>query len=316
MAKGYLIGDAFKDKIKSTIARVDGWIDGSDVTKIETRFESMQVAPGQPVRVAAFPRTVSWSKGQAQQITFYTHTGTAFGLATTGAEGTATAVNICNDFSLMPAGDNDPKFGPTPTMTWCIISKSKGGANVAIEGPQDQPFRICTFTGAWAVGTSKTVTFKNQASPNTASATNLFFPVTSTATAIINCAIAREGTAWYLIDVPLVTATAVFVTGTAAMTFASGTETATLISGTTAGVSAAGTTTKNIITDVLLTASLNTSDCTITIGKTLTSASMTFVTGTATALHVTGTATAMVVSSTATAVFATGTVTATYLTFG
>jgi hypothetical protein len=40
MAKGYLIGDAFKDKIKSTIARVDGWIDGSDVTKIETRFES------------------------------------------------------------------------------------------------------------------------------------------------------------------------------------------------------------------------------------------------------------------------------------
>jgi len=142
-------------------------------------------------------------------------------------------------------------------------------------------FRICTFTGAWAINGEKTVTFRGvTTTPNTVSAMNLFFPVTSTATGDRSCAIAKDGTAWYLIDVPMATATAIFVTSTSSMTFVSGT--------------AAGT----VVTNVLLSASLNTSDCTITIGKTLTTASRAFV------------------SSTATAVFVTGTVTATYLTFG
>lgn len=196
-------------------------------------------------------------------------------------------------------------------------------------------FRVCTFTGAWSIGSSKTVTFKNQtATPNTVSATNLFFPVTSTASATKDCAIAKDGTAWYLIDVPMATATAVFVTSTATRTFVSGTAmatvisqtaTATVIAGTATAVSVSGATTQNVITDIAVSGLLNTSDCTITIGKTLTTASMTFVTGTATALSVTGTATAMivsqtaaaiVVSQTATSVFVTGTVTATYISFG
>ena len=186
-----------------------------------------------------------------------------------------------------------------------------------VGGVSAKTFRVCTFTGAWSIGSAKTVTFRNQTTtPNTVSATNLFFPVTSTATATKDCAVAKDGTAWYLIDVPLATATAVFVTGTQTRTFASGTATATVISGTTTGISASGTTTQNVITDIAITASLNTTDCTITIGKTLTTASMTFVTGTANSVFVTGTATAMVVSQTATSVFVTGTVTATYLTFG
>lgn len=63
-------------------------------------------------------------------------------------------------------------------------------------------FRVCTFTGAWSTGATKTVTFKNQTStPNTAIATNLFASITgNTSTSVVfNCAIAREGTAWYLI---------------------------------------------------------------------------------------------------------------------
>jgi hypothetical protein len=57
-------------------------------------------------------------------------------------------------------------------------------------------FRICTFTGAWSKGASKTVTFKYQTStPNTASATNLFAEVPASG----DCAIARDGTAWFLI---------------------------------------------------------------------------------------------------------------------
>jgi hypothetical protein len=63
-------------------------------------------------------------------------------------------------------------------------------------------FRVATYTGAWAIGSAKTVTFKNRTStPNTVSATNLFFPVTSTAAGSRDCAVAKDGTAWFLIDV-------------------------------------------------------------------------------------------------------------------
>jgi hypothetical protein len=100
-------------------------------------------------------------------------------------------------------------------------------------------FRVCTFTGAWSIGSSKTVTFKYQtATPNTASATNLFFPVTSTAQ--LDCAIAKDGTAWFLIDVPFYTASASF------------------------------------ITSISVTASLNTTTCAITVGTTASTATATF----------------------------------------
>ena len=106
-------------------------------------------------------------------------------------------------------------------------------------GGGGKPFRVCTFTGAWSIGSSKTVTFKYQtATPNTASATNLFFPVTSTAQ--LDCAIAKDGTAWFLIDVPFYTASASF------------------------------------ITSISVTASLNTTTCAITVGTTASTATATF----------------------------------------
>lgn len=122
-------------------------------------------------------------------------------------------------------------------------------------------FRVCTFTGAWSIGSSKVVSFKYQtATPNTVSATNLFFPITNTATGDRDCAIAKDGSQWYLIDVKLAERTAVFVTSTA--------ETSRL-------------------TDMTLSASLNTSACTITIGKTLVTASTILVTGTVTGTYLT-----------------------------
>jgi len=123
-------------------------------------------------------------------------------------------------------------------------------------------FRICTYTGAWSIGDAKTVSFKYQtATPNTVSATNLFFPITNTATATArDCAIAKDGTAWFLIDVRLAERTAVFVTSTSAT---------------------------SRLTDVTLSASLNTSACTITIGKTLVTASTILVTGTAAGTYLT-----------------------------
>jgi hypothetical protein len=69
----------------------------------------------------------------------------------------------------------------------------------AIPPSQRKVFRVATFTGAWSIGATKTVTFKYQTStPNTAVALNLFAVVPSP-TGSGDCAIAKEGTAWFLI---------------------------------------------------------------------------------------------------------------------
>jgi hypothetical protein len=115
-------------------------------------------------------------------------------------------------------------------------------------------FRVCTFTGAWSINDTKTVTFRNQtATPNTVAAVNLFFPFPAATNATTDCAIAKDGTAWFLIDVPFEAATAVFVGATAST---------------------------SVMQDVTLSASLNTSACTISIGKTLVTASVTIVSST------------------------------------
>lgn len=78
-------------------------------------------------------------------------------------------------------------------------SREQGGLTFDHPMPQSgKVFRICTFTGSWNIDAAKTVTFKYQtATPNTVSATNLFANITATGTR--NCAIAKEGTAWFLI---------------------------------------------------------------------------------------------------------------------
>ena len=85
--------------------------------------------------------------------------------------------------------------------------------NPRMEGGGGVVFHIGTFTGDWATSAVKVVTFKYQtATPNTASVTNLFFPYPDYGTAAKDCAIAKEGTAWFLVDVPLYVATATYVT--------------------------------------------------------------------------------------------------------
>jgi len=178
-------------------------------------------------------------------------------------------------------------------------------------------FRICTFTGAWAIGGTKPVTFKNvTTTPNTVSVTNLFFPITSTATITTNCAIAKDGTAWYLIDVPFATATAVFVGSTTSGIAVQSTATGIAVQSTATGIAVSSTATSSSVTDITLSATLDTSNCTISIGKTLTTASNISITGTATSIFVTGTATSVFVTGTATSVFVSTTFTATFVTFG
>lgn len=67
---------------------------------------------------------------------------------------------------------------------------------------QQKVFRICTFTGAWNIDTTKTVKFKGvTATPNTVAAQNLFANISGSTSTSVNtpCAIAKDGTAWYLI---------------------------------------------------------------------------------------------------------------------
>jgi hypothetical protein len=78
-------------------------------------------------------------------------------------------------------------------------------------GPTGKVFRVCTFTGAWAINSAKTVTFRNVTStPNTVSATNLFLALPERGSQ--PCGIAKDGTAWHLIAYAPVTAQTSVVT--------------------------------------------------------------------------------------------------------
>lgn len=68
-------------------------------------------------------------------------------------------------------------------------------------GRSGSVFRICTFTGAWSIDTAKVVTLRNQTTtPNTLSATNLFFPLDEIDGEFV-CAVAKDRGDWYLLQV-------------------------------------------------------------------------------------------------------------------
>jgi hypothetical protein len=59
--------------------------------------------------------------------------------------------------------------------------------------------RVGTFHGKWDIGTQNTVAFKNvTAVPNTVSVTNMFYNLPDMGGR--DCIIAKEGTAWYLVQ--------------------------------------------------------------------------------------------------------------------
>ena len=67
-------------------------------------------------------------------------------------------------------------------------------------GKTDKQVRMATFTGAWSIGSQKTVTYKYQSStPNTVNATNLFWPLNDDNPEPRDCSIGRDGTAWFLL---------------------------------------------------------------------------------------------------------------------
>jgi hypothetical protein len=94
------------------------------------------------------------------------------------------AIRIYNAVRKVEAGDRDQK-----PLTFRTVS----------DPPRAKAFRMATFTGAWSINASKVVTFANQTStPNTASVRNDLVNLPNSGSR--KCAIAREGSAWYLIN--------------------------------------------------------------------------------------------------------------------
>lgn len=82
-------------------------------------------------------------------------------------------------------------------------------------------FRIATFTGSWVINATKTVTFKYQtATPNTASVLNLVCGLSPSGSCDVS--IARDGTAWFLVQPNLTQQPGYSASGTQVMTIQNG----------------------------------------------------------------------------------------------
>jgi hypothetical protein len=99
----------------------------------------------------------------------------------------SSADRIAKVVRRVEAGNRDTSWTPSPP---------RGGESVVV-------FRVCKFTGSWSLNSSKTITFLNQTNtPNTVVAQNIFVTISGTTvtSTFRNCAIAKDGTAWYLIS--------------------------------------------------------------------------------------------------------------------
>ena len=104
------------------------------------------------------------------------------------------------------AGSRD--LGP---MEW----GPRGGAGTS------KVFRVCTFTGAWSINSAKTVTFRNVTStPNTASVMNLVCGLSPAGSCDVS--IAKDGTAWYLVQPNLTQQPGYSASGTHVLTIQGG----------------------------------------------------------------------------------------------
>jgi hypothetical protein len=191
------------------------------------------------------------------------------------------ALRIVNTIRIVETGDRSERpltFDPVPVSQ------------------QRKTFRIATFTGAWSIGATKTVTFKFQANtPNTVVATNLFFPFPAP-TSARDCSIAKDGTAWFLVDVPFETAIAVFSGSFSDRTVVEDVSVQAEFVATTASTA--------VLQGISINAVLNTSNCAITVNQTNTTGNISYVSGGSVAVTVTkSTASVLVSGSTYTSTF-------------
>ena len=122
--------------------------------------------------------------------------------------------------------------------------------------------RAATFSGAWPIGSVKTVTLKYQPTAFV-NAVNLTWPITLGTYVNEDCVVGREGTNWWLVAPVLESRNAVFVSVTKSDEYVYKVEVV--------------QDTLNYLSDVAFTATLNTADCSISVNTAKTSASKDFV---------------------------------------
>lgn len=116
------------------------------------------------------------------------------------------AERIAKTVRAVEAGDRDQA-----ALTFGVRTGGSGG----------KAFRMATFTGSWSINSEKTVTFRNQTTtPNTVSATNLFCGLSPSGSCDV--AIAKDGTAWYLVQPNLTALPGYSSSGTQVMAIVSG----------------------------------------------------------------------------------------------
>lgn len=137
------------------------------------RFDPIvQGTSAQPFRLATY--TGSWLIGAANTVTFANQTMTP------------NTVLASNYFFDLP----DSGFAE-----YCAIARQKDEW-VLVSAAEPSPVKMATFTGSWSINGTNTVTLRG--STATLSAVNLFFPIPEDGTK--NCAIAKDGTAWHLVQ--------------------------------------------------------------------------------------------------------------------
>ena len=88
-------------------------------------------------------------------------------------------------------------------------------------GGSAKVFRVCTFSGAWAINSAKTVTFRNvTTTPNTVSVMNIFCGLSPAGSC--DASIAKDGTAWYLVQPNLTQQPGYSASGTHVLTIQGG----------------------------------------------------------------------------------------------
>jgi hypothetical protein len=178
---GYLIGESLLGKIRGTVAKVEGNPVVGKVSRIPTRFEDQEDQPRKVLRVGTF--SGNWNIDTTAVVTFIN-----------APTATVVAHNL---------------FVDNPPLDKVAVAK-EGTAWYAVEFLRDEPepfIRICEFTGAWNIKTSKVVTLKYEGDGlSTLDVLNLFANVPAPPSTA-DCAVAREGTAWFLIAAECITAT-------------------------------------------------------------------------------------------------------------
>lgn len=106
--------------------------------------------------------------------------------------------------------------------------------------PPPKVFRTATFTGAWSIGATKEIRFRSNTA-QTALAVNLMVGLSPSSEC--ECSVAREGTAWHLVEVNLTKQPGYSGSGTQSLTIQNGvlawgqTASVNIVTGVTLGTS-------------------------------------------------------------------------------